>query len=70
MLAKVIAFEGLWARYIDALERLDVARAREVGPRSCGALRSRCIRGARREAERLRVRLEQRYQMDLGDERP
>lgn len=67
---RVIAFETLWGRYVAALERLDAARAREVGPRSCGALRSRVIRGARRQAEQLRRRLEERYGMDLGPERP
>ena len=70
MIEKVIKFETLWARYVAALERMDVARAREVGRRSTGHLRRRAIGAARREAERLRRRLEERYAMDLGGARP
>ncbi len=61
-------FEGLWARYVGALSRFDAAtsEAREAR-RACRPSHAfRVVRGARKEAERLRLRLVRDFDMKLG----
>lgn len=60
-------FEALWARYVDALDRLDAAKAQiNTLPSGTPSHAYRVARGTRKEARLLHARLVSEYDMDLG----